>query len=63
MLSTVTVLLGALVLFFRSSIGMELLRRMGWKEGQGVGPREKRKARRQQTGKYEVSKNTIGIKM
>ncbi|XP_040893988.1 G patch domain-containing protein 1 isoform X2 [Toxotes jaculatrix] len=33
----------------RSSIGVELLRRMGWKEGQGVGPRVKRKARRQQT--------------
>ncbi|KAM9409932.1 G patch domain-containing protein 1 isoform 3-T3 [Pholidichthys leucotaenia] len=34
----------------RSSIGVELLRRMGWREGQGVGPRvKKRKARRQQT--------------
>ncbi|KAF7667796.1 hypothetical protein LDENG_00045540, partial [Lucifuga dentata] len=33
----------------RSSIGVELLRRMGWKEGQGVGPRVKRKARQQQT--------------
>ncbi|XP_041805894.1 G patch domain-containing protein 1 isoform X2 [Chelmon rostratus] len=32
----------------RLSIGVELLRRMGWKEGQGVGPRVKRKARRQQ---------------
>uniref|UniRef100_A0A8C5ECT8 G-patch domain-containing protein n=1 Tax=Gouania willdenowi TaxID=441366 RepID=A0A8C5ECT8_GOUWI len=30
-----------------SSIGVELLRRMGWKEGQGVGPRVKRKARKQ----------------
>ncbi|XP_068166109.1 G patch domain-containing protein 1 isoform X2 [Antennarius striatus] len=33
----------------RLSIGVELLRRMGWKEGQGVGPRVKRKARRQQS--------------
>ncbi|XP_067441518.1 G patch domain-containing protein 1 isoform X1 [Thunnus thynnus] len=33
----------------RTSIGVELLKRMGWKEGQGVGPRVKRKARRQQT--------------
>ncbi|XP_074523404.1 G patch domain-containing protein 1 [Halichoeres trimaculatus] len=32
----------------RLSIGVELLRKMGWKEGQGVGPRVKRKARRQQ---------------
>ncbi|KAM3877449.1 G patch domain-containing protein 1 [Diretmus argenteus] len=31
----------------RSSIGVELLRRMGWKDGQGVGPRVKRKAGRQ----------------
>uniref|UniRef100_A0A672F9Y9 G-patch domain-containing protein n=1 Tax=Salarias fasciatus TaxID=181472 RepID=A0A672F9Y9_SALFA len=31
----------------RSSVGVELLRRMGWREGQGVGPRVKRKARRQ----------------
>uniref|UniRef100_A0A1A8D5F1 G patch domain containing 1 n=1 Tax=Nothobranchius kadleci TaxID=1051664 RepID=A0A1A8D5F1_NOTKA len=32
----------------KSSIGVELLRRMGWREGQGVGPRVKRKPRRQQ---------------
>ncbi|XP_059214051.1 G patch domain-containing protein 1 isoform X2 [Centropristis striata] len=32
----------------RLSIGVELLRKMGWREGQGVGPRVKRKARRQQ---------------
>ncbi|XP_013365031.1 PREDICTED: G patch domain-containing protein 1 isoform X2 [Chinchilla lanigera] len=29
------------------SIGFELLRKMGWKEGQGIGPRTKRKPRRQ----------------
>ncbi|XP_007952531.1 G patch domain-containing protein 1 [Orycteropus afer afer] len=29
------------------SIGFELLRKMGWKEGQGVGPRVKRRPRRQ----------------
>uniref|UniRef100_A0A4W6CV55 G patch domain containing 1 n=1 Tax=Lates calcarifer TaxID=8187 RepID=A0A4W6CV55_LATCA len=38
----------------RSSIGVELLRRMGWKEGQGVGPRVKRKARRQQTDEVRL---------
>ncbi|XP_071346026.1 G patch domain-containing protein 1 isoform X2 [Trachinotus anak] len=43
-------LLEELIAPARSSIGVELLRRMGWKEGQGVGPRVKRKARRQQTG-------------
>ncbi|XP_028258548.1 G patch domain-containing protein 1 isoform X2 [Parambassis ranga] len=31
----------------RSSVGVELLRQMGWREGQGVGPRVKRRARRQ----------------
>nr|XP_014348561.1 PREDICTED: G patch domain-containing protein 1 isoform X1 [Latimeria chalumnae] len=31
----------------RVSIGVQLLRKMGWKEGQGVGPRVKRKPRRQ----------------
>ncbi|MBN3316574.1 GPTC1 protein, partial [Atractosteus spatula] len=31
----------------RTSIGFELLRKMGWKEGQGVGPRVKRKTRKQ----------------
>ncbi|XP_068811376.1 G patch domain-containing protein 1 isoform X1 [Struthio camelus] len=29
------------------TIGVELLRKMGWKEGQGIGPRIKRKPRRQ----------------
>uniref|UniRef100_A0A8D3E5Y3 G-patch domain-containing protein n=1 Tax=Scophthalmus maximus TaxID=52904 RepID=A0A8D3E5Y3_SCOMX len=43
-------LLEELIAPARSSIGVELLRKMGWKEGQGVGPRVKRKARRQQTG-------------
>ncbi|XP_036391019.1 G patch domain-containing protein 1 [Megalops cyprinoides] len=33
----------------RSSIGVELLRKMGWKEGQGVGPRLKRKSAKQKT--------------
>ncbi|XP_072136125.1 G patch domain-containing protein 1 isoform X2 [Mobula birostris] len=31
------------------TIGVQLLRKMGWKEGQGLGPRVKRKAQRQQT--------------
>lgn len=35
----------------RLSVGFELLRKMGWKEGQGVGPRVKRKPRRQKPGK------------
>jgi len=34
----------------RSSIGVELLRKMGWKDGQGVGPRLKRKQPKQKTG-------------
>ncbi|GCC18209.1 hypothetical protein chiPu_0020748, partial [Chiloscyllium punctatum] len=32
------------------TIGVQLLRKMGWKEGQGLGPRVKRKLRRQQPG-------------
>ncbi|XP_019391388.1 PREDICTED: G patch domain-containing protein 1 [Crocodylus porosus] len=32
----------------RITIGVELLRKMGWKEGQGVGPRVKRKPNKQQ---------------
>ncbi|XP_054245503.1 G patch domain-containing protein 1 isoform X2 [Indicator indicator] len=31
----------------RITVGVELLRKMGWKEGQGIGPRIKRKPRRQ----------------
>lgn len=53
-LSRLSLLWGALISFVRSSIGVELLRRMGWREGQGVGPRVKRKARRQQTGTYDA---------
>ncbi|XP_037304061.2 G patch domain-containing protein 1 isoform X1 [Pungitius pungitius] len=44
-------LLEELIAPSRSSMGVELLKRMGWKEGQGVGPRVKRKAGRQQTGR------------
>ncbi|XP_054627023.1 G patch domain-containing protein 1 isoform X2 [Dunckerocampus dactyliophorus] len=33
----------------RSSVGVEILTKMGWKPGQGVGPRVKRRARRQHT--------------
>ncbi|CAL9684193.1 unnamed protein product [Knipowitschia caucasica] len=33
----------------KSSIGVELLKTMGWREGQGVGPRVKRKPRKQRT--------------
>lgn len=45
-------------LSLRSSIGVELLMKMGWKEGQGVGPRVKRKARRQQMGKCVIFTGT-----
>ncbi|KAM4744894.1 G patch domain-containing protein 1 [Anableps anableps] len=40
-------LLEELIAPARSSVGIELLSRMGWKEGQGVGPRVKRRPRRQ----------------
>ncbi|KAI5758279.1 GPATCH1 [Gulo gulo luscus] len=40
-------LLDDLITPAKLSIGFELLRKMGWKEGQGVGPRVKRKPRRQ----------------
>uniref|UniRef100_A0A672QTD0 G-patch domain-containing protein n=1 Tax=Sinocyclocheilus grahami TaxID=75366 RepID=A0A672QTD0_SINGR len=42
-----TGLLEELIAPARSSIGVELLRKMGWKDGQGVGPRLKRKQRKQ----------------
>ncbi|XP_059849340.1 G patch domain-containing protein 1 isoform X2 [Hypanus sabinus] len=38
-----------LICLAKITIGMQLLRKMGWKEGQGLGPRVKRKAQRQQT--------------
>lgn len=44
-------LLDDLITPAKLSVGFELLRKMGWKEGQGVGPRVKRKARRQKAGK------------
>ncbi|KAK2854349.1 hypothetical protein Q5P01_007010 [Channa striata] len=47
-------LLEELIAPARSSIGVELLKRMGWKEGQGVGPRVKRKARQQTDGGARV---------
>ncbi|XP_051018148.1 G patch domain-containing protein 1 [Acomys russatus] len=40
-------LLDDLIAPAKLSVGFELLRKMGWKEGQGVGPRVKRKPRRQ----------------
>ncbi|KAM7015926.1 G patch domain-containing protein 1 isoform 1-T1 [Tautogolabrus adspersus] len=51
-------LLEELIAPARLSIGVELLRKMGWKEGQGVGPRVKRKALRQQT---EGSSRVYGV--
>ena len=35
-------------------MGVELLRKMGWKDGQGVGPRVKRKALRQKEGRFSL---------
>ncbi|XP_057170298.1 G patch domain-containing protein 1 isoform X1 [Ursus arctos] len=40
-------LLDDLITPAKLSVGFELLRKMGWKEGQGIGPRVKRKPRRQ----------------
>lgn len=49
-------LLFALVWYiYSSSIGVELLKKMGWKEGQGVGPRVKRRASRQQPGMQSLT--------
>lgn len=36
----------------RITVGVELLRKMGWKEGQGIGPRVKRKPCGQKPGKF-----------
>lgn len=44
----------------RSSIGVELLRKMGWKEGQGVGPRVKRRARQHRSGERPSGPKTSG---
>ncbi|KAL1271248.1 hypothetical protein QQF64_030264 [Cirrhinus molitorella] len=49
-----TGLLEELIAPARSSIGVELLRKMGWKDGQGVGPRLKRKHRKQNTDAAKV---------
>lgn len=38
--------LADLIIPCRSSIGMRLLRKLGWKDGQGIGPREKRQRRK-----------------
>ncbi|XP_053472683.1 G patch domain-containing protein 1 isoform X2 [Ictalurus furcatus] len=43
-------LLEELIAPARSSIGVELLRKMGWKDGQGVGPRLKRRRGKQDSG-------------
>ncbi|XP_075392946.1 G patch domain-containing protein 1 isoform X1 [Tenrec ecaudatus] len=42
-------LLDDLIAPAKLSVGFELLRKMGWKEGQGVGPRVKRKPRQQKS--------------
>uniref|UniRef100_A0A3B4DW06 G-patch domain-containing protein n=1 Tax=Pygocentrus nattereri TaxID=42514 RepID=A0A3B4DW06_PYGNA len=42
-------LLEELIAPARSSIGVQLLRRMGWRDGQGIGPRVKRRQRKQDT--------------
>lgn len=51
----------------RITIGVELLRKMGWKDGQGIGPRVKRKPRRQKPGKFsevpELSNRKLAFKL
>lgn len=47
----------------RITVGVELLRKMGWKEGQGIGPRVKRKPRRQKPGKFCEILNSINRKL
>ncbi|XP_018426247.1 PREDICTED: G patch domain-containing protein 1 [Nanorana parkeri] len=44
----------------RITVGVQLLRQMGWKEGQGVGPRTKRKVRKQGS---ESSRKVYGCVM
>lgn len=38
----------------RITIGIDLLQKMGWKEGQGIGPRVKRKPRKQKPGTFPL---------
>lgn len=42
----------AFCFLLRITVGVELLRKMGWKEGQGIGPRVKRKPCRQKPGEF-----------
>ena len=44
-------------------MGVELLRKMGWKEGQGVGPRVKRKAAKQKSGESSFYRNSTCVLM
>ncbi|KAM9765861.1 G patch domain-containing protein 1 isoform 3-T3 [Menidia menidia] len=44
----------------RSSVGVRLLTRMGWREGQGVGPRVKRKRRQQNPPEPESGVRVYG---
>lgn len=41
-------------ILLRITIGIDLLQKMGWKEGQGIGPRVKRKPRRQKRGMFPL---------
>jgi len=36
----------------RMPMGMQLLRKLGWRDGQGVGPRTKDRRRRKRTGGF-----------
>uniref|UniRef100_A0A8C0XVC8 G patch domain containing 1 n=1 Tax=Cyprinus carpio carpio TaxID=630221 RepID=A0A8C0XVC8_CYPCA len=56
-----TGLLEELIAPARSSIGVELLRKMGWKDGQGVGPRLKRRQRKQNTDAVKVHGGCVGF--
>ena len=38
------------LIFYRSSVGIRLLRKLGWKEGQGIGPRVKKTVKKTSAG-------------
>jgi G patch domain-containing protein 1 len=54
-------LLVDLVLPKKSSVGIRLLRKLGWKEGQGIGPRAKRKLQHKKGGSGEAAAGNMKI--
>ncbi|KAH8926086.1 hypothetical protein BT69DRAFT_1331609 [Atractiella rhizophila] len=59
--STVEGALHDLIRPAKSSIGHELMKKMGWREGQGVGPRVSLKRRREQAVEYGVARAEEGV--